>query len=74
MKATMRNHPSLKLNDVTAKITGKRFCSHHLGEVLTEAGSFIQGRTATRFVCYRCQEKIKQRIAEIKIKKKHIHG
>lgn len=42
--------------DAAAKVTGKRFCAHHQGEVFTSNGCYVKKGRMTRFICFNCQE------------------
>ena len=67
----MGNTANEKLNAATAKITGKRFCSHHGGEVLADSGSFVTSNKSRRWICHRCQMKSIKRNEEIEMEKLH---
>jgi hypothetical protein len=41
----------------TANVTGKRFCSHHQGEVAVADGDFVLRNKSRRWICFRCQER-----------------
>ena len=52
-----------KVTEAAANVTGRRFCSHHSGEVATDEGSFVTRNRSRRWICFR--EKSKIRRAEI---------
>jgi hypothetical protein len=54
-----------KATEAAASITGRRYCSHHQGEVPIDEGSFVMRNTTKRWICNRCQEKSERRRAEI---------
>jgi len=61
----MANTTTAKATDAAARITGKRYCSHHQGEAAVDAGSYVQCNKSRRWVCDRCQTKSRMRQAEI---------
>lgn len=46
-----------KVVQAAANVTGKRFCSHHQGEVAADAGAFVMRNKSRRWICFKCQEK-----------------
>lgn len=65
----MPNTTTAKATDAAAKVTGKRYCSHHQGEAAVDAGSYVQCNKSRRWVCDRCQTKSRLRQAEIQASK-----
>lgn len=45
------------VTDAEAKITGKKFCSHHQGMVSIEDGAMVIRGKSRRWICYACQQK-----------------
>lgn len=43
--------------EACAKATGKRYCTHHGGEVASDQGDFQQRNHSRRWVCFACQKK-----------------
>ena len=62
----MRKSTIAHITQAAANVTGKRFCSHHQGEVEAHAGSFVQRHKSKRWICFRCQEKSRSREEEIR--------
>jgi hypothetical protein len=48
-----------------AKVTGRRFCSHHQGEVAANEGRVVERNRSRRWVCFRCIEKSEERLEAI---------
>jgi len=46
-----------QVNQAAAKATGRRYCTHHQGEVSIDAGSHVMRNKTRRWICFRCQEK-----------------
>jgi hypothetical protein len=46
-----------KATQAAANAIGKRYCSHHQGEVAADAGAYVMRNKTKRWVCFRCQEK-----------------
>jgi hypothetical protein len=65
----MPNTTTAKATEAAARITGKRYCSHHQGEAAIDAGSYILCNKSRRWVCDRCQAKSRMRQAEIQASK-----
>lgn len=61
-----RNSMLEKVTKIAAKITGRRYCSHHGGEVAEDAGSVVERNRSRRWICNACQEKSRNRNAEIR--------
>ncbi|HWW08409.1 hypothetical protein [Collimonas sp.] len=58
MTAYLQRQDRLALvTQATANVTGKRFCSHHQGEVAVAEGAFVVRNKSKRWVCFRCQER-----------------
>ena len=47
--------------EAVTKLTGRRFCSHHQGEVNADQGCIVERNRSRRWICYRCIEKSEQR-------------
>jgi hypothetical protein len=54
-----------KVTESAARVTGKRWCASHHGEAPADAGSYVQGSRAKRWICDRCQARSQQRQAQI---------
>jgi len=53
----MSNSALAKMTEATVKVTGRRYCTTHRGEVAAEAGSHVPCQKQLRWVCFNCQEK-----------------
>lgn len=53
------------LTQAAAAATGKRFCSHHQGEVAASEGDFVMRNKTGRWICFRCQKNIQCRDASL---------
>jgi hypothetical protein len=60
------NNNRAGLIEVAAKITGRRYCSHHGSEVEATSGCIVERNKSKRWICYSCQHKITKRDAEIR--------
>jgi hypothetical protein len=65
----MSNSTLTKVIEVSAKITGRRYCSHHRGEVDANAGCIVVRNKSRRWMCNACQDKAAKRDAEIRAAK-----
>lgn len=54
-----------ELIEVAAKLTGRRYCTHHGGEADASAGSFVIRNKSKRWICDVCEKKTAKRNAEI---------
>ena len=45
------------VTDAEARLTGKKFCSHHQGMVSVSEGSMVIRGKAKRWICHSCQKK-----------------
>lgn len=63
-----------KVNEIAASVTGKRFCSHHQGEVAADAGNFVQCNKSKRWICHACQVKRLQRQDTMRAPKKPVRS
>jgi len=45
------------VTQAAAKVTGKRYCSDHRGEVAVDAGGYVMRGKTKRWMCFHCQEK-----------------
>ncbi|AMO99455.1 hypothetical protein CAter282_1570 [Collimonas arenae] len=62
MTAYLQRQDRLALvTQATANVTGKRFCSHHQGEVPVAEGEFVIRNKSKRWICFRCQERSRLR-------------
>lgn len=62
MTAYLQRQDRLALvTQATANVTGKRFCSHHQGEVSVTEGDFVLRNKSKRWICFRCQERSRLR-------------
>jgi hypothetical protein len=61
----MNNSTLTKVIEVAAKLTGRRYCSHHRSEVDANAGGMVLKGKTRRFICFTCQEKSAKRAGEI---------
>ncbi|AMP04109.1 MULTISPECIES: hypothetical protein [Collimonas] len=58
MTAYLQRQDRLALvTQATANVTGKRYCSHHQGEVAVTEGDFVMRNKSRRWICFRCQER-----------------
>jgi len=55
----MANSPIEHVTQAAAQIIGKKYCTHHQGEVAIDAGDHVVRGKARRWICFRCQEKCK---------------
>jgi hypothetical protein len=55
----MSKNPITHVTQAAAKVTGKRFCFDHQGEVAVDAGCLVTRNKSRRWICFRCQEKSK---------------
>lgn len=53
------------LTQAAAEATGKRFCSHHQGQVAAAEGDFVMRNKTRRWVCFRCQKNIQSQNAAL---------
>jgi len=53
----MANSTIALVTQAVAKAIGRRYCSHHQGEVAIDAGSYEVRNKTRRWICFRCQEK-----------------
>jgi hypothetical protein len=60
------NHALTGMTEVAAKITGRRYCSHHGSEVDALAGCIVVRNKSRRWMCFACQKKSEKRNAEIR--------
>jgi len=67
----MSNKELSKILEATSKVTARKFCSHHQGEVPANDGSVVERNRTRRWVCFRCQAKTQKREAEILASKAH---
>ncbi|MFC6522927.1 hypothetical protein ACFQAT_27505 [Undibacterium arcticum] len=60
--------------EIAASGTGKRFCSHHQGEVAADAGSLVQRNKSKRWICNACQAKSRQQQEAMRAPKKPVQS
>lgn len=52
----MPNFTLAHVTQAVAKAIGKKYCSHHQGDVAIDAGSYVVRNKIRRWICFRCQE------------------